>query len=87
MTDGRDDDDAQLTTQVCVDCRAVSPPINTNYTLIGSHEWRVTRTIRDGKPFFEWRCPTCWLVYKGDHGDDAVPSTKAGRSRRRPRSK
>lgn len=58
-----DDDEAK--TQVCADCAAVSPPIATNYTLIGTHGWRLTRARDPGGAILPaWRCPTCWLVFK-----------------------
>ena len=64
MSDDCDDDENAVSTQICVDCKAVSPPINTNYTLIGTHSWRVTRVVRRGLPRMDWRCADCWNKFK-----------------------
>jgi hypothetical protein len=46
----------------CVGCNAVSPPTETNYTLISSrHGWRLDRSVDDnGQKTLRWYCPTCW---------------------------
>jgi hypothetical protein len=46
----------------CVDCRAISPPTSTNYTLISAqYGWRLApRVLADGRREMEWRCPACW---------------------------
>ncbi len=53
-------------TNHCVDCGALPPPTETNYTLISPrHGWRLSRTVdRDGKKKMEWRCPNCWAKYR-----------------------
>jgi len=57
--------DDELKTQTCVDCSDTSPPISTNYTLIGTHGWRLTRrTTTDGDFVVEWRCAACWAAMK-----------------------
>ena len=50
----------------CVDCGAMSPPTETNYTLISPrHGWRLTRSVdKEGKKLAEWRCPQCWARHK-----------------------
>ena len=49
----------------CADCRALSPENRSEYTLISSrYGWRLARVVRAGKQTLEWRCPTCWAVYK-----------------------
>lgn len=62
-----------------MDCRALSPETETNYTLIGSrYGWRLTKR-RDarGKVAMEWRCPKCWRAYKST-GGEGVPSSRSG---------
>lgn len=53
--------------QVCCDCKRISPPTQTNYTLISTeHGWRLARTkLPDGKIRLEWRCPKCWAKFVG----------------------
>jgi hypothetical protein len=50
----------------CIDCRAKSPVVETEYTLISSRfGWRLSRRVnRDGSLILEWRCPTCWARFK-----------------------
>ena len=50
----------------CIGCGRLSPETDTNYTLISSQfGWRLTRFRReDGEFIVEWRCPTCWKVFK-----------------------
>jgi hypothetical protein len=65
--------------QTCVDCQALSPETETNYTLISArYGWRLSRR-RDarGKLVMEWRCPKCWRAYKGG-GGDAVATPLSG---------
>jgi len=52
--------------QRCVQCAALAPPTDTNYTLISAKfGWRLSREVRaDGTLLMEWRCPTCWEQYK-----------------------
>jgi len=61
--------------QTCVDCRELSPETETNYTLISARfRWRLTRTKdADGKLHVEWRCPSCWLVYKAKRDARGAP--------------
>jgi hypothetical protein len=64
----------------CVDCGALSPETETNYTLISSqHGWRLSRASDPlGNPVMEWRCPRCWARHKGlMHSDPAA--SKRGR--------
>jgi hypothetical protein len=64
--------------QTCVDCRALSPETETNYTLISSrYGWRLTKR-RDtrGHLFMEWRCPKCWRTYKAA-GGEAIPASSS----------
>ena len=58
----------------CVDCRAPSPDVDTEYTLISSRfGWRLTRKQgRDGAVILEWRCPECWARFKSG----APPSSR-----------
>jgi hypothetical protein len=50
----------------CVDCGALSPPTETNYTLISPrHGWRLSRTVDEhGRRFAQWRCKDCWERHK-----------------------
>jgi hypothetical protein len=50
----------------CVDCRRLSPPTESGYTLISREfGWRLTRSkAADGSLLLEWRCPPCWEKYK-----------------------
>lgn len=50
----------------CVDCGAMSPLTQTNYTLISPrHGWRLTRGVdKEGRKLAEWRCPQCWVRHK-----------------------
>jgi DNA-directed RNA polymerase subunit RPC12/RpoP len=59
----------------CVDCRAKSPAVETEYTLISSRfGWRLNRRVgRDGALVLEWRCPTCWTKFKAERGVDSGP--------------
>src|SRR5689334_10921552 len=52
--------------QTCIDCGALSPETETNYTLISSQfGWRLSRTrMPDGTFVVEWRCPSCWKEFK-----------------------
>jgi hypothetical protein len=52
--------------QKCIDCQALSPETDTNYTLISAqYGWRVTRiTTSEGDLVIEWRCPACWKIHK-----------------------
>lgn len=54
----------------CVDCGKVSPPTETNYTLISSrHGWRLTiERDENGARKTTWRCPQCWLAHKNRGG-------------------
>jgi len=77
------DAEDEAKTQTCADCGAVSPPISTNYTLIGTHGWRITRrATTDGALVVEWRCPDCWIAHKrASRPDDVAPDpARAGRS-------
>jgi hypothetical protein len=60
----------------CIDCRAKSPVVETEYTLISSRfGWRLTRrTARDGALLLEWRCPNCWHRYKVDRQMAMTPA-------------
>jgi hypothetical protein len=44
----------------------MSPPTETNYTLISPrHGWRLTRSLdKEGRKLAEWRCPQCWARHK-----------------------
>lgn len=66
--------------QTCVDCGAMSPPTETNYTLISKkHGWRLTRwTDANGLLHLEWRCPSCWSESKRDK--DLLKTAKAERA-------
>jgi hypothetical protein len=58
-------DDEEPKRQKCADCADESPPISTNYTLIGTHGWRLSkRTDAHGQVLVEWRCPSCWTAFK-----------------------
>jgi hypothetical protein len=59
----------------CVECGAISPPTETNYTLISPrHGWRLTRAVdANGNKTMEWRCPSCWAKYR----DRSKPPTKS----------
>jgi hypothetical protein len=61
-----DDDDVPRSRHECVDCKALAPATNTNYTLISAtFGWRLTRGVAsDGLATMEWRCPTCWDARK-----------------------
>ncbi|MCU0689815.1 MAG: hypothetical protein MUF54_00300 [Polyangiaceae bacterium] len=50
----------------CVDCRRLSPPTESGYTLISKEfGWRLTRSKGvDGSFRLEWRCPPCWQKHK-----------------------
>lgn len=51
----------------CVGCDALSPPAETNFTLISvRYGWRLFRGKRaDGTQIYEWRCPACWEAFRG----------------------
>ena len=76
-----DEDDAPRSRHECVDCKALAPPTNTNYTLISaSFGWRLSREIAsDGLPTMEWRCPSCWDARKrggrGTGGETPAPDS------------
>lgn len=59
----------------CIDCRARSPAVETEYTLISSRfGWRLTRRVGpDGALSLEWRCPTCWTRYKNGRQTATTP--------------
>lgn len=50
----------------CVDCRRLSPPTDSGYTLISREfGWRLTRAkALDGSLVLQWRCPVCWERFK-----------------------
>jgi hypothetical protein len=63
----------------CAGCGVVSPVTNTNYTRVSLSGWRSIRTRRahPGRSgashtivhwTIEWRCRTCWLLYKARGG-------------------
>jgi hypothetical protein len=56
--------------QTCIDCKALSPETDTNYTLISAqYGWRITRvTTSEGDLLIEWRCPACWKIHKAAVG-------------------
>lgn len=60
----------------CIDCRAKSPVVETEYTLISSRfGWRLSRRVgRDGVLNLEWRCPTCWARFKSEKTLATTPS-------------
>ena len=64
--------------QTCVDCHELSPETETNYTLIGSRfGWRLTRSkAADGTVLVEWRCPSCWRIYKAARGETTAGSSR-----------
>jgi hypothetical protein len=64
------------TIYICVGCRARSPEVETEYTLISSRfGWRLTRRFdKDGRFAMEWRCPTCWQRYKSEKQLATTPS-------------
>jgi len=67
----------------CIDCRAPSPDVETEYTLISSRfGWRLTRRLeRDGATTLEWRCPACWARYKQlKAASGEPPSSRRSRS-------
>ncbi len=66
--------------QTCVDCHELSPETETNYTLIGSRfGWRLTRTKdASGTALVEWRCPSCWRIYKAARGETLPGSVRFG---------
>jgi hypothetical protein len=59
-------DGDQKNVRQCVDCGALSPETETNYTLISSrHGWRLTRSFdAEGRKIMEWRCPPCWNRFR-----------------------
>jgi hypothetical protein len=56
--------------KVCVGCRAVAPPTDSEHTLISMrHGWRVSRaTDAKGRAGIEWRCPQCWAEFRAKGG-------------------
>jgi hypothetical protein len=63
----------------CSGCGRLSPVTNTNYTRVSLSGWRSVRTRRTypERPgasqtavrwTIEWRCRTCWLLYKARGG-------------------
>jgi hypothetical protein len=72
-----DDDEAQQSMRQCIDCRAVAPKTDTNYTLISSkYGWRLSRrTDSAGSLIVEWRCPTCWDKHKAQRAPASPAST------------
>jgi hypothetical protein len=62
--------------QTCVDCHQLSPPTETNYTLISAkHGWRLHRErTPQGLMSFEWRCPKCWQRRKDGGPAPASPT-------------
>jgi DNA-directed RNA polymerase subunit RPC12/RpoP len=62
-------------TYQCIGCRARSPDVATEYTLISSRfGWRLTRKKNaDGSYALEWRCPTCWARFKDERGEKMSP--------------
>lgn len=63
---GDSDGNSDAKRHECVDCGKLSPPTETNYTLISSqHGWRLTLgTDALGKRVMQWRCPKCWSKHK-----------------------
>jgi hypothetical protein len=63
-TPSNDPDDGASETKrpECTDCGALSPPTETNYTLISQrHGWRLVFCAdASGRRTAEWRCPKCW---------------------------
>jgi hypothetical protein len=71
MSDSSDDGDRRI----CVDCKRVSPKVQTGYTLISqTHGWRLGRRKVDDGYVMEWRCPTCWAKQR-----DAAPKAASKR--------
>jgi hypothetical protein len=66
------EEDLQL---ACCDCRLLSPPVRTAYTLIGARfRWRLHRVIQaNGDLALEWRCPGCWTRFR-KHAQPRRPS-------------
>ena len=66
MLDDDEDEDKQKKSNVCVDCRVLSPRTETNYTLISSkYGWRLSRSEGpNGTVILEWRCPACWTRFR-----------------------
>ena len=65
MNDHEDSSDSDLggkERRKCVDCSALAPETETNYTLISQrHGWRLTRgKDAAGRKVMEWRCPDCY---------------------------
>jgi hypothetical protein len=59
-------DEANQGRNRCIDCGALSPATQTNYTLISPrHGWRLSRVVdKEGRKIAEWRCPHCWARHK-----------------------
>ena len=71
----------------CVDCHAMAPDTDTNYTLI-EHGWRLTpRSENDGRRTMELRCPSCWASHRAHAGisgasDLALPPSSYPKSKK-----
>lgn len=65
----------------CVDCRAWSPDIDENVTLVSGMGWRLHRRLNDaGEMVFEWRCPPCWARFKQRKAGTPIDGVPAARS-------
>jgi hypothetical protein len=47
----------------CADCAVVSPPTESQYSMLSMAGWRQAPAEVPGKPS-EWRCPACWTAHK-----------------------
>ena len=58
------------TRQQCVDCHQLSPPTETNYTLISQqYGWRVMRVVdASGRRSMAWRCARCFAKFRERSG-------------------
>ena len=56
----------------CVDCGGRSPGADGFYVLVGVEGWRPMRVV--GRPRFDWRCPSCWPVFKEAMAGGLIPS-------------
>jgi hypothetical protein len=63
---------------LCSGCGAHAPETNTNYTLISSSGWRLTRSKEGGVA--QWRCPACWRKYKEANATSGEPITTTRRT-------
>jgi hypothetical protein len=69
----------------CADCAAMSPPTESQYSMLTMAGWRQAPPELAERPN-EWRCPTCWAAYKRrvraqtqrfiPRLDDLLPSSK-----------